>query len=49
MLLYLFIYFWQHWVFVAARSLSLVVESGVLSCGERALEHVGLVVAAPWL
>ena len=27
-LFYLFIYFWPHWVFVAARGLSLVVASG---------------------
>ena len=28
--MYLFIYFWLHWVFVAARRLSLVVVSGGL-------------------
>ena len=47
MLLYLFIYSWQRWIFGAARSLSLVAESSGFSC-ERALEHVGLVVAVPW-
>ena len=26
--IYLFIYFWRHWVFIAARGLSLVVASG---------------------
>ena len=26
--MYLFIYFWLHWVFVAARGISLVVVSG---------------------
>ena len=30
-LIYLFIYFWLHWVFVAARGLSLVVVSGAYS------------------
>ena len=29
--IYLFIYLWLHWVFVAARGLSLVVASGVCS------------------
>ena len=28
---YLFIYFWLHWVFVAARGLSLAAVSGVYS------------------
>ena len=32
--IYLFIYFWLCWVFVAARGLSLVAESGgTLCCG----------------
>ena len=36
-----FIYFWLHWVFVAACGLSLVVESGAaLHCGVRA-SHCG--------
>ena len=34
---YLFIYFWLHWVFVAARGLSLVVASG----GYSSLRCVG--------
>ena len=33
---YLFIYFWLHWVFIAARRLSLVAASGGYSCGTRA-------------
>ena len=32
---YLFIYFWLHWVFVAARGLSLVVVSGAYSLLQR--------------
>ena len=36
-LFYLFTYFWLRWVFVAARGLSLVEESGAtLRCGARA-------------
>ena len=32
--MYLFIYFWLHWVFVAARGLSLVVANRAsLHCG----------------
>ena len=31
--LFLFIYFWLCWVFVAARGLSLVAASGACSCG----------------
>ena len=39
--IYLFIYFWLCWVFVAARGLSLVVASGgTLRCGARA-SHCG--------
>ena len=39
-LIYLF-YFWLHWVFVAARGLSLVAASGAtLGCGARA-SHCG--------
>ena len=30
-LIYLFIYFWLRWVFVAARGFSLVAENGVYS------------------
>ena len=50
----LFIYFWLHWVFVAARGLSLVAASGHYSllqctgfscCGARALGTRALVVA----
>ena len=37
-LFYLF-YFWVHWVFAAACGLSLVVASGLGSCGSPALEH----------
>ena len=37
-LINLFIYFWLHWVFAAACSLSLVVASGGFSrCGAQAL------------
>ena len=35
--IYLFIYFWPRWVFVAVRGLSLVAASGAtLHCGARA-------------
>ena len=30
---YLFTYFWPHWVFVAARRLSLVAARGASHCG----------------
>ena len=40
--IYLFIYFWLRWVFVAARGLSLVAASG----GSFSLRCVGLTVVA---
>ena len=40
--IYLFIYFWLHWVFVAARGLSLVAASGsTLRCGAKASHRGG--------
>ena len=41
---YLFIYFWLCWVFLAVRGLLIAVASlaentGLSSCGSRALEH----------
>ena len=39
--IYLFIYFWLHWVFVAAHGLSLVATNGAtLHCSVRA-SHCG--------
>ena len=39
---YLFIYFWLHWVFIAAHGLPLVVESrGLLSCCTVWASHWG--------
>ena len=43
--LYLFFYFWQRWVFVAARGLSLVVASG----GYSSLQCVGFSLWWPLL
>ena len=42
--IYLSIYFWLHWVFVAAHGLSLVAVSGgaTLRCGARASHRGGL-------
>ena len=36
-----FIYFWQHWVFVAAHGLSLVVASGVALRCDAWASHCG--------
>ena len=45
--IYLFIYFWLRWVFVAVRGLSLVAASGGFSCcGARALGAWASVVVA---
>ena len=45
--IYLFIYFWLHWVFVAVCGLSLVVASGAtLGCCVRASHCGGLILAA---
>ena len=45
--IYLFIYFWLHWVFVAAHRLSVVVASrGFSCCGARALGAQASVVVA---
>ena len=58
---YLFIYFWLHWVFVAARGLSLVREatachgvqvshcSGFSCCGAPALGARASIVVVPRL
>ena len=35
------IYFWLHWVFVAARGLSLVAESGATLCCSARASHCG--------
>ena len=45
--IYLFIYLWLHWVFIAARGLSLVAASGGFSCcGARAIGTRASVVVA---
>ena len=36
-----FIYFWLHWVFVAARRLSLVVRAGAILCCSTQASHCG--------
>ena len=40
--MYLFIYFWLHWVFVAERGLSLVAASGPLIAVASLVEEQGL-------
>ena len=41
-IIFYFFYFWLRWVFIAARGLSLVAESGAtLRCCARALGHTG--------
>ena len=42
--IYLFIYLWLHWVFVAARGLSLVAASGGYSLLRVCASHCSLVV-----
>ena len=37
----LFIYFWLHWVSIAARGLSLVVASGATLCCSAQASHCG--------
>ena len=47
--IYLFIYFWLHWVSVAARGLSLVAASGaILRCGARASHCSGFSCCGAW-
>ena len=36
-----FIYFWLHWVFVAARRLSLAVQAGAILCCSMQASHCG--------
>ena len=46
--MFIFIYLWWHWVFVAGYGLSLVATSGgnSLDASIRALEHTGSVTVA---
>ena len=47
--IYLFIYFWLHWVSVAARGLSLVAASGaILRCSARASHCSGFSCCGAW-
>ena len=39
--IYLFIYFWLHWVFIAVRGLSLVAASGGYSSLRARASHCG--------
>ena len=43
--IYLFIYFWLRWVFVAVRALSLVAEGATLCCSAGLLIAVASLVA----
>ena len=46
--LFIYIYFWLRWVFVAACRLSLVAVSATLHCGARASNCGGFSCCGAW-